>query len=191
MVRAGLAAWNGDDLLVDGYDVWGEVRTRRIRHGENDSGRDSGRDSAQGRGGEAEGYERRGSGPECTAMGNARPPDDDGAQDCAGDVVERDSKERLAPVTSIDTARTQQPVLAMETSPILGTLAAVLSFRTGTTATTADRQALVGFYAGLPQRDADAALTRLKQYWQEERTPTVGAFLDSEGRSQSGLRGAQ
>jgi hypothetical protein len=67
---------NGNDLLLDGYDVWGEVRTRRIRHGEDDAGGDSGRNAgrdsgrnagrdsgeqpAGGRGGEGRGGERRG-----------------------------------------------------------------------------------------------------------------------------------
>jgi len=112
MVRAGLASWDGDDLILDGYDLWGEVRTKRIRHSDDDAGRDAGRDAgenagrnsgedaAQGRGDGTEGYERTGSGSECTATGSAPPPDDDGAPNCAGDVVERDEEESLAPVAS-------------------------------------------------------------------------------------------
>ena len=105
MVRAGLAVWDGDNLILDGYDLWGEVRTKRIRHSEEDAGRDAGRnsrrDAAQGRGGEPEGYERRGTGSERTAPGNAPPPDDDGAPDCVGDVLElNDGDENMSPMAS-------------------------------------------------------------------------------------------
>jgi hypothetical protein len=31
IVAAGLAHWDGDDLVIDGYDVWGQIRTARIR----------------------------------------------------------------------------------------------------------------------------------------------------------------
>jgi hypothetical protein len=47
VVAAGLAEWDGDDLLLDGYDVWGEVRTRKIRHSEDDAGGNAGRKSGE------------------------------------------------------------------------------------------------------------------------------------------------
>jgi hypothetical protein len=43
VVRAGLASWNDDDLILDGYDLWGEERTRRIRHSADDAGGTPGR----------------------------------------------------------------------------------------------------------------------------------------------------
>jgi hypothetical protein len=88
VVRAGLAAWNGDDLLLDGYDVWGEVRTRKIRHSADDAGEDAGRESgedagresgeqpAEGRGEEGRGNVAGGDVPEgSAATGGAFPPD--------------------------------------------------------------------------------------------------------------------
>jgi hypothetical protein len=85
VVRVGLAAWEGDDLLVDGYDVWGEVRTRRIRHSADDAAGDAGENAggasgerpAEGRGEEGKGDVGRGNVPEASAAaGEALPSDD-------------------------------------------------------------------------------------------------------------------
>jgi hypothetical protein len=58
MVRAGLAEWAGDDLVLGGYDLWGERAYSRIRH-RDDPGRDSGREAGEGegRGGKAGGVQ--------------------------------------------------------------------------------------------------------------------------------------
>ena len=84
VVSTGLAEWDGDDLILDGYDLWGEERTRRIRHSANDAGEDAGRESgrnaggdtgehpAEGRGEEGKGDVGRGDVPEGTvAAGGA------------------------------------------------------------------------------------------------------------------------
>jgi hypothetical protein len=89
VVAAGLAAWDGDDLLLDGYDVWGEVRTRKIRHSEDDAGGDAGRKSGEnagresgahpgeGRGGVGRGDVGPGNVPEASAAaGEALPTED-------------------------------------------------------------------------------------------------------------------
>jgi len=52
MVREGLAEWDGNDLILDGYDVWGERSYSRIRHTKESPGQDTGRDAGEGRGGE-------------------------------------------------------------------------------------------------------------------------------------------
>ena len=223
LVAARLGRWVGNDLLIFGFDLYGQNAYAKIRNrhdakeaaGE-EPAQATGQSSTQGAGEEpaqaagetpaqaagetpAQGRAEQsraeliheGKGPAGTGGGPA-PDDDYAGEDCVvGDVEVEDYEEHLAPVTSIDSARMHQPAPAPQPSPILGTLAEVLLFRTGTTATSADRQALVGFYSELPQQDADAALSRLKRYWQEERTPTVGAFLDSERRSRPGLRGVR
>ena len=89
VVLTGLAAWDNDDLILDGYDLWGEERTRRIRHSaddvgeaaERDSGRNTGGDTgehpAEGRGEEGRGDVRRGNVPEgSVAAGGALPSED-------------------------------------------------------------------------------------------------------------------
>src|SRR5450631_1591064 len=89
VVSAGLAAWDGDDLILNGYDLWGEVRTRRIRHSADDAGEDDGQESgrnaggdtgehpAEGRGEEGKGDVGRGDVPEGTvAIGGALPSED-------------------------------------------------------------------------------------------------------------------
>jgi hypothetical protein len=64
VIRAGLARWDSDDLVLDGFDVWGQVRTARIRHdaegARETSGQDAGEDSARDAGARA--GEGRGSG---------------------------------------------------------------------------------------------------------------------------------
>jgi hypothetical protein len=90
VVRAGLAAWEGDDLLVDGYDVLGRGadptdptlcgrRPAGCRGGTSgeDAGRASGERPAEGRGEEGKGDVGRGNVPEASAAaGEALPSDD-------------------------------------------------------------------------------------------------------------------
>ena len=89
VVRAGLASWNDDDLILDGYDLWGEERTRRIRHSADDAGGDAGQESgrnsggnagehpAEGRGEEGKGDVGRGNVPEGSEAGRRAPPLED------------------------------------------------------------------------------------------------------------------
>jgi hypothetical protein len=88
-VRAGLASWNGDDLILDGYDLWGEVRTKRIRHSTDDaeqkagedagrnSGEDAGENPAEGRGEEGKGNVGKGNVSEGSEAGRRASPFED------------------------------------------------------------------------------------------------------------------
>jgi hypothetical protein len=64
VVRVGLASWNDDDLILDGYDLWGEERTRRIRHSDEDAGGDAGRESGRNSGEDAGEHPAEGRGEE-------------------------------------------------------------------------------------------------------------------------------
>jgi hypothetical protein len=191
VVAAGLAAWDGDDLLLDGYDVWGEERTRRIRHSEDDAGGNAGRKSGEnagrksgehpgegrgdvGRGNVGRGNVGRGNVPEgSAAAGEALPTKaptphspTSGSPGKSDPPPERDG-EAQRPERARDPA---EPDPAAQ-------LANCLRAHAGTTASDSEKRALVAYCASLPAAKVQPALYGLWDYWKADKSPTVTAWL--------------
>ena len=99
VVRAALASWDGNDLLLDGYDVWGEVRTRKIRHSADDAGENAGRKSGENAGRKSGEHPAEGRGD--VGRGNVGPGNVPEASAAAGGALPADHPTPRSP-TQID-----------------------------------------------------------------------------------------
>ena len=174
VVAAGLAAWDGDDLLLDGYDVWGEVRTRKIRHSADDAGRESGEAAAEGRGDVGRGDVGRGNVPEASAAaGEALPSDDPTLR---SPTLGSPTQINLPPERNREAQR-PEPARDPDAPAPAAQLANCLRVRPGTNATDSEKRALVDYCASLPAAKVQPSLYGLWNYWKADKSPTVTAWL--------------
>jgi hypothetical protein len=179
VVRAGLARWDGDDLLVDGYDGWGQQRTRLIRHDGEDVGGKSGGGAGQESGEDA--GERSGQ-PRVDVAGGDVPEGTDAESGALPSVDPPPGSPTPDDPTPPEAGEAQRPELAREPDEPdpAAQLAHCLRARSGTFATAAERRALVDYCASLPRETRQPALDRLWTYWHKGQPPTVTAWLETQ-----------